>query len=42
MKKENKTFIFQLLAFIGMFIFALTGFDGWGTVMLLMLFFVIK
>jgi hypothetical protein len=40
MEKGNQKFIFQLLSFIGMVIFALTGFDGWATVMLLMLLFI--
>lgn len=42
MKKENQTFIFQLLAFIAMVTFALIGYDSWASIMLLILLFVIK
>lgn len=42
MKKETEKFIFQLLTFAAMVTFALMGFDGWATVMLLTLFYIIK
>lgn len=42
MKKENQKFIFQVLAFTAMVAFALTDHNGWASIMLLMLLFVIK
>lgn len=42
MTQETKKFVFQVLVFSSMVTFALTGHDGWGAIMLLMLLFAIK
>ena len=42
MTQETKKFVFQVLVFSSMVIFALAGHDGWAAVMLLMLLFAVK